>query len=279
MPARLIDGRAIAERVKRTIAKDVAIMSTKPCLAVLMIGDNPSSRIYVSRKEAACEGVGIEMRNVTLPASAKESEVLEQVAVLNHDSGVHGILAQLPIPSQISEQHVLESIDPRKDVDGLNPVNVGRLHSGGQPMFIPATPKAIMHVLKEERVVLAGKNAVVVGRSNLVGRPVAALLLDARATVTQCHSRTPRLADVTKRADVLIVAAGKPRLITSDFVNKGAVVIDVGINRLVDGRIVGDVDEEVRNVASVLTPVPGGVGPITIAMLLENMVKACRELT
>lgn len=275
----LMDGKALADRVKGEVAKQAAALKEKPCLAVVLVGGNPASKVYVSRKEVACEKTGIQARNVTLPETASESEVLSAVEELNRDDGVHGILVQLPLPTQISERRVIEAIDPLKDVDGLHPLNAGKL-AAGEPVFVPCTPKGIMRLLEEYGVELQGKHAVVVGRSDLVGKPVASLLLNANATVTVCHSKTKNLGEITRQADVLVAAVGKPRFITAEMVKKGAAVVDVGITKLDDGSLSGDVDfDAVKEKASLITPVPGGVGPMTIAMLLENVLLAFKKQT
>ncbi|MFH0835394.1 MAG: bifunctional 5,10-methylenetetrahydrofolate dehydrogenase/5,10-methenyltetrahydrofolate cyclohydrolase [Candidatus Micrarchaeota archaeon] len=274
MTARIIDGKAIAEKIRAGVAKEVTGMKTKPCLSVVLVGEDPASKVYVSMKEVACVGAGMKSRNVKLPEETSEAELLKCIRELNADKSVHGILVQVPVPKHINENRVLEEVAPEKDVDGFNPHNVGRLHMGN-PAFVPATPRGVMRLIAETGIDLTGKHAVVVGRSNIVGKPVAALLLQADATVTQCHSKTRNLAAITKQADVLVVAVGKPRMITADMVKKGAVVIDVGTTK-VAGKLVGDVDEGVRGVASAITPVPGGSGPMTIAMLLENTLRAAR---
>ncbi|VVB68184.1 Bifunctional protein FolD protein [Candidatus Norongarragalina meridionalis] len=276
MSCRIIDGKALAEKIRSRITKEVASMKTKPCLSVVLVGEDSASKVYVSMKEVACIGAGMKSRNIKLPESTTEEKLLAEIRALNADKSVHAILVQVPLPKQINENRILESVAAEKDVDGFNPCNIGRLHSRS-PTFVPATPKGIMRLLDEAGVELAGKHAVVVGRSNIVGKPVAALLLAADATVTQCHSKTKDLAAFTKQADVLVVAVGKPRMIKKDMVKKGAVVIDAGTSRDANGKLAGDVDESVRDVASAITPVPGGVGPMTIAMLLENTLRAARN--
>ena len=275
MSCRIIDGKSLAEKIRGGVAAEVALMRVKPCLSVVLVGEDPASKVYVSMKEVACLGAGMKSRNIKLPENTSEEKLLAEIRGLNADKTVHGILVQVPLPKQISEAAVLGAVAPEKDVDGFNPCNVGKLQ-GGTPAFVPATPKGIMRLLKEEGVALAGKHAVVVGRSNIVGKPVASLLLAADATVTQCHSKTKDLAAFTKQADILVVAVGKPRLITKEMVKKGAIVIDAGTSKGTDGKLAGDVDEGVRDIASAITPVPGGVGPMTIAMLLENTLRAAR---
>jgi len=275
MSARIIDGKALAEKIRKQVAAEVAAMRVKPCLSVVLVGEDPASKVYVSMKEVACVGAGVKSKNIKLPENTTEEKLLAEIRALNADKGVHGILVQVPLPKHMREARVLEAVAPEKDVDGFNPCNVGKLQEGN-PVFVPATPKGIMRLLEETGVDLAGKHAVVVGRSTIVGKPVAALLLAADATVTQCHSKTKDLAAFTKQADVLVVAVGRPRLITKEMVKKGAVVIDAGTSRTPDGKLVGDVDEGVRDVASAVTPVPGGVGPMTIAMLLGNTLLAAR---
>ncbi len=275
-PARLIDGKALAARIrvklKQKIDDHVAHGGAKPGLAVILVGADPASAVYVRNKIKACGEVGIESFHHTFEADLSEAELLAQVAALNADPKVHGILVQLPLPKHIDPQKVIEAIDPSKDVDGFHPANVGLL-AIGRPRFIPCTPFGIMKMLEDEQVPLRGATACVVGASNIVGKPMTLLLQGAGATVTICNSKTRDLAFHTSNADVLVVATGRPKMITGDMVKPGAVVIDVGINRLEDGSLCGDVDfESASQVASAITPVPGGVGPMTIAMLLANCV-------
>jgi len=277
---RTIDGNAIARELRDGLARRVAALArvgVRPGLSVVQTGDHAASKVYVRNKIRACEEVGLRSEHIELPASASESNLLERIRTLNEDASIHGILVQLPLPHGFSGEHVIEAIAPMKDVDGFHPTNVGLLATG-HPRFVPCTPLGAMRLLDHEGIGVEGKHAVVVGRSNIVGKPMALLLLQKGATVTICHSRTPDLAAMTRQADILVVAAGKPRLIASGMVKLGAVVIDVGINRLPDGKLVGDVDfQAVLGTASYITPVPGGVGPMTIAMLLENTVLAAER--
>jgi methylenetetrahydrofolate dehydrogenase (NADP+)/methenyltetrahydrofolate cyclohydrolase len=274
MTARIIDGAATAARRRAATADRVAALKTegvKPGLAVVIVGEDPASQVYVRNKEKACEEAGIYSVKHALPASTTQDELLKLVENLNAEERIHGILVQLPLPAHIDEEAVLEAISPSKDVDGFHPVSVGNLVVGKET-FVPCTPAGCMALLEETGVDLTGKEAVVVGRSNIVGKPVALLLLERNATVTVCHSRTTDLPDVIGRADVLVVAVGRPEMVKGVWIKPGAVVIDVGINR-VDGKLVGDVEfDSARQRASAITPVPGGVGPMTIAMLLENTV-------
>lgn len=278
MPARLIDGKAISAAVRARVRDRAAEFSARtgvtPCLATVLVGDDPASRVYVRNKGKGCREAGMLSRQIDLPASASEAELLDLVARLNADPAVHGILVQLPLPPQIDESKVIEAIDPAKDVDGFHPVNAGRLLSG-RPCFVPCTPLGILEMLDREGVDLKGKHAVVVGRSNIVGKPAALLLLSRHATVTVCHSRTADLPAVVRSADVVVAAVGKAQMVRGSWIKPGATVIDVGINRLPDGRLVGDVAfEEALETAGKITPVPGGVGPMTIAMLLQNTLEA-----
>jgi methylenetetrahydrofolate dehydrogenase (NADP+)/methenyltetrahydrofolate cyclohydrolase len=272
--ATLMDGKAIAERARAEVARDVAELGIPVGLATVLVGDDPASHVYVRSKRNACAEAGIESFHHELPADTAEGPLLELVAELNADRRVTGILVQLPLPEQIDEDRVIRAIDPVKDVDGFHPVNAGFLLQGS-PTLVPATPAGIMEILAVHEVVLKGASAVVVGRSNIVGKPIALLLLGEHATVTICHSRTADLAAVTREADVLVAAVGKPDAVTAEMIKPGATVVDVGINR-VDGRLVGDVSADAVGVAGLLTPVPGGVGPMTIAALLRNTVKAAR---
>ncbi len=269
-----MDGKALAARVREEVAVEVAALDRPVGLATVLVGDDPASEVYVRSKRNACEEAGIESIHHELADATVEDDLLALVADLNADERVTGILVQLPLPDQIDEERVIRAIAPIKDVDGFHPVNAGLLLQG-TPTLLPATPAGIMELLATHDVPLQGARAVVVGRSNIVGKPVSLLLLMQHATVTICHSRTRDLAAVCRGADVLVAAVGKPAAVTADMVKPGATVIDVGINR-VDGRLVGDVAEDVREVAGLLTPVPGGVGPMTIAELLRNTVKAAR---
>jgi methylenetetrahydrofolate dehydrogenase (NADP+) / methenyltetrahydrofolate cyclohydrolase len=277
--ARTIDGKAVAAAVRERVAAEVAAFETEadrvPALATVIVGEDPASQIYIANKHKACAEAGMRSVHHELPAETTEGELLELVAQLGTEEGVDGILVQLPLPPQIDPDAVVAALDPRKDVDGLTPTNAGLL-AHGTPGLVPCTPAGVMELLRHEGVELEGAEAVVVGRSKLVGVPVARLLLDANATVTVCHSRTHDLAAACRRADVLVAAVGVPRLLGADAVKPGAVVIDVGMNRTEDG-LCGDVDfEPVAEVASAITPVPGGVGPMTIAMLLVNTLAAAR---
>ncbi len=275
----VLDGKIVAQNVKQEIKKEVDDLKKEginPKLAVIMVGDDPSSKIYVRNKSLACNELGIEYEEYILKEETTMEDLLELIYKLNNDKTVNGILLQSPIPKKLDINKAFETISPKKDVDGFNPYNVGKLCLG-QDTFISCTPNGIMKILEEYGINIEGKEAVVVGRSNIVGKPMIQCLLNKNATVTVCHSRTVDLGKVTSRADILVVAIGKERFITKDMVKEGAVVIDVGINRMNNGKICGDVDfEEVEKIASYVTPVPGGVGPMTIAMLMKNVVKAAK---
>ena len=278
--AKILDGKLMAEELTRDQARRVAEMAAKgvvPGLAVVLVGEDPASQIYVRNKGIACETVGMHSKTIRLPQSASQDEVIAVIDELNTDAAIHGILVQLPLPRHLDEAAVLARILPQKDVDGFHISNAGKLLSG-QLGVVPCTPKGIIHMLKQGGVDLAGKDAVVIGRSNIVGKPAAMLLLNENCTVTICHSRTHNLKEHCRRADILVAAIGKPRFVTADMVKPGAAVVDVGINR-VDGKVVGDVDyEAVSGVAGYITPVPGGVGKLTISMLIENTLEAaCRQ--
>jgi methylenetetrahydrofolate dehydrogenase (NADP+) / methenyltetrahydrofolate cyclohydrolase len=275
MTAVRIDGKAIAEKVRAQVAKDVQAFGGPVCLATILVGEDPASHIYVGWKHKAAAEAGIETRDHRLPESTSESDVLELLAQLNADDAVDGILVQLPLPEHMDEARVIRAIDPEKDVDGLHPLNSGRLFLG-EPLHVPATPSGVMVMLAEHGIELEGKEAVVIGRSELAGKPMAMLLLAENATVTICHSRTVDLAAHARRADVLVAAVGRPGIVTPDMVKPGAAVVDIGVNRTGNG-IVGDVDPAVSEVAGYLTPVPGGVGPMTIAMLLRNTLTAAQH--
>jgi methylenetetrahydrofolate dehydrogenase (NADP+)/methenyltetrahydrofolate cyclohydrolase len=282
MSARVIDGKAVAQAVRERVREEVAAYRAEtgraPALATVLVGDDPASEIYVRGKHRACAEVGMDSVNHALDASTSEADVLDLVARLGADPEIDGILVQLPVPEQIDPDAVVAAIDPAKDVDGLTPVNAGLL-AHGTPGLVPSTPAGVMELLRQEGVELEGAEAVVVGRSKLVGVPVARLLLMANATVTTCHSRTRDLAETCRRADVLVAAVGVPKLLGADAIKPGAVVIDVGVNRLDDG-LVGDVDyDAAAAVAAAITPVPGGVGPMTIAMLLVNTLQAATART
>ncbi|ACJ33320.1 bifunctional methylenetetrahydrofolate dehydrogenase/methenyltetrahydrofolate cyclohydrolase FolD [Anoxybacillus flavithermus] len=280
MAAQIINGFELAKEKRAQLAKEVEQLKREgiePALAVILVGDHPASQSYVKAKQKACEEIGIRSILLTFPNDISESFLLEQIARLNKDRSIHGILVQLPLPSQINELHVIEAIAPEKDVDGFHPLNVGRMMIG-QRAFLPCTPYGILYMVQSLQVDIIGKHVVVVGRSHIVGKPVGQLFLREHATVTYCHSRTNDLEAITRQADILIVAVGKPKLITSSYVKEGAIVIDVGVNRLENGKLCGDVDfDDVKQVASYITPVPKGVGPMTITMLLHNTVQAARE--
>jgi methylenetetrahydrofolate dehydrogenase (NADP+)/methenyltetrahydrofolate cyclohydrolase len=269
-----MDGKALAERVRAELKAELGGLGRPVGLATVLVGEDPASAVYIKRKQEACREVGIEPFDHHLEGDISEDELVELVRGLNADDRVTGILVQLPLPEQIDEGKVIRSLDPIKDVDGFHPMSAGYLLQGS-PTFVAATPAGIMELLGEYEVELKGAQAVVVGRSNIVGKPMALLLLAEHATVTICHSRTRDLAAVLRQADVIVAAVGRPETVTADMVKEGATVVDVGINR-VEGKIVGDVGEDVRGRAGLLTPVPGGVGPMTIASLLRNTVRAAR---
>lgn len=279
MAAQLLSGKEMAEEVLTGVAERVKALTEHgiiPGLAVILVGDDPASQIYVRNKGLACEKVGMHSLTIRMPEHTDQQTLETKIRELNADASIHGILVQLPLPKQLDETAALAAITPEKDVDGFHILNAGRLFTG-QRGVVACTPKGAMAMIRRTGLELAGKEAVVVGRSNIVGKPMAMLLLDANCTVTVCHSRTCNLAEHTRRADILVAAVGKPRMITADMVKPGAVVIDVGINR-VDGKVVGDVDfDAVKEVAGWITPVPGGVGRMTIAMLLENTLEAAEK--
>ena len=282
--ANILDGKVVSEAIKEKVKCEVASLKEQgilPHLTVLIIGNNPASQTYVRNKEKTCEQLGFKSTVVKFEEDATQEEVLRKIEELNNDSDVHGILVQLPIPKHFDTQLVLESISKDKDVDGFHPFNAGRMLSGttGENHPFPCTPAGVIELLKYNNIEIEGKNAVIVGRSNIVGKPLVPLLLNENATVTVCHSKTNNLKEVTKQADILIVAIGTPNFIKKDMVKNGAVVVDVGINRLENGKLTGDVDfEEVKEVASYITPVPGGVGPMTIAMLMNNTIICAKQL-
>jgi methylenetetrahydrofolate dehydrogenase (NADP+)/methenyltetrahydrofolate cyclohydrolase len=269
-----MDGKALAERVRKEVAGEVAALGRSVGLATVLVGDDPASAVYVRSKQKACREVGIEPFDHNLSTDTSQQDLLALVEQLNEDDGVTGILVQLPLPEQIDEDHIIRSINPIKDVDGFHPFSAGHLFQGS-PTFVAATPAGIMEILREYKVDLKGARAVVIGRSNIVGKPMALLLLAEHATVTICHSRTRDLPAVVREADVIVAAVGHPDTVTADMVREGATVVDVGINRTDEG-LVGDVAQDVREKAGLLTPVPGGVGPMTIASLLRNTVRAAR---
>lgn len=277
--SRIIDGKVISASVKERVKNGVAELNSKGItvgLAVIIVGDDPASKIYVANKKKACEALGIISEEYALPASTTEEELLALVDELNHKKSINGILCQLPLPSHLDEKLIINSILPEKDVDAFHPANVGRIMIGDFD-FVPCTPAGIMEMLAYENIDPEGKSCVVIGRSNIVGKPMAMLLLHKNGTVTVCHSRTKNLKEICSKADILVAAVGKAKFVTADMVKEGAVVIDVGMNR-VDGKLYGDVDfEEVSKKASAITPVPGGVGPMTIAMLMQNTLTAAKK--
>ncbi len=277
MPLR-IDGKVISAQIKEELKEKVVDLKVSRgisiCLAVIQVGNDPASSVYVGNKKKACAYIGIDSRSYELAQETTQEDLLQLIDELNHDEKVDGILVQLPLPGQIDEDTVIRAIDPAKDVDGFHPQSVGALCIG-QPGFVSCTPAGIIQLLKRSGIQIAGKECVVIGRSNIVGKPMALLLLRENATVTVAHSKTEKLQEVTRRADILVVAVGKPKMITREYVKEGAVVIDVGIHRNEAGKLCGDVDyEDVAPVCSAITPVPGGVGPMTIAMLMNNCVEA-----
>jgi methylenetetrahydrofolate dehydrogenase (NADP+) / methenyltetrahydrofolate cyclohydrolase len=280
MAAQILDGKSLAAAVRLAVKESVSRLAQrgiKPGLAVILAGDDPASRVYVRHKTLACEETGVQSRVLTFDRSVSQSELVETVEALNADAAIHGILVQLPLPRQVDAARVLALVSPAKDVDGFHAMNLGNLVSGA-PGFVPCTPAGVMRLLAHAQVPVAGRHAVVIGRSNIVGKPLALLLLREDATVTICHSKTRDLEKVTLGADILIAAVGRAKLVTREMVKPGACVIDVGVNRGADGKLAGDVDfDAVKNVAGSITPVPGGVGPMTIAMLLENCLRAASE--
>ncbi len=276
----LLKGKEVAQKTREKLKEEVTTLKEKginPKLAVIMVGDDSASQIYVRNKSKVCNEIGIEFDEYLLPEKTQQKELLELIEKLNNDKTINGILLQSPIPKHLDINEAFRTISPEKDVDGFHPTNVGKLVLG-QDTFISCTPFGIMKIFEDYNIDLEGKNAVVIGRSNIVGKPMSQCLLNQNATVTICHSRTKNLAEVTKQADVVVAAIGKPCFVTADMVKKDAIVIDVGINRGEDGKIKGDVDfENVKEKASYITPVPGGVGPMTIAMLMTNVVKAAKE--
>lgn len=271
----LIDGKKIAEKAKLRIKREIEACLITPALAMIRVGENPASEIYMRNKARACDEVGIRSETHVFEKMAGE-ELITFIQKLNADPNVHGILVQLPLPGYLDEKKILAAISPRKDVDGLTPVNYGNFLKGDETVA-PCTPKGVVRILEEQKIRIAGMHAVVVGRSNIAGKPIAIMLLKRDATVTICHSKTKKLQEYTRKADILVAAAGKAGLIKKNMVKKGATVIDVGINRK-GTKVLGDVEPEVEKVAKYLTPVPGGVGPMTIAMLLENTLNACKRL-
>ena len=277
MAAQILDGKSLAASIRAELKREVAALvqrGVRPGLAVILAGDDPASKVYVRNKTHACEEVGVRSQQIDYPASVTQEELIARIRKLNADPAVHGILMQLPLPKRIDAGRVLEAIAPAKDIDGFHEANLGALMAG-RPGVVPCTPLGCMRLIERAGVQVAGRHAVVLGRSNIVGKPVAQLLLQRDATVTTCHSKSGNLADFTRQADILIAAIGRAKLVTDAMVKPGACVVDVGINRLPDGKLAGDVDfEAVRPIAGWITPVPGGVGPMTIAMLLENCIRA-----
>lgn len=274
----LIDGKALSQKMQAELGRKVERLKEQhgiiPGLAVILVGDNPASQVYVRNKERSALEAGFKSETLRLSESISQEELIDIIHQYNEDKSIHGILVQLPLPQHINDKKIILAIDPKKDVDGFHPMNTGHLWSG-RPMMVPCTPAGIMEMFREYHVDLEGKHAVIIGRSNIVGKPMAQLLLDKNATVTLTHSRTRNLSEVTKEADLLIVAIGQGHFVTKDFVKEGAVVIDVGMNRDENGKLIGDVVfEQVAEVASMITPVPGGVGPMTITMLLEQTYQA-----
>ncbi|MFI3112455.1 bifunctional methylenetetrahydrofolate dehydrogenase/methenyltetrahydrofolate cyclohydrolase [Streptococcus suis] len=275
----VIDGKALGVKLQAALAEKTARLKEEkglvPGLVVILVGENPASQVYVRNKERSALAAGFKSEVVRVPDTISESDLLDLIERYNQDDEWHGILVQLPLPAHISEEKVLLAIDPDKDVDGFHPTNMGKFWSG-HPVMIPSTPAGIMEMFKEYQIELEGKSALVIGRSNIVGKPMAQLLLDANATVTIAHSRTKNLPDLARQADILVVAIGRGHFVTKEFVKPGAVVIDVGMNRDENGKLIGDVKyDEVSEVASYITPVPGGVGPMTITMLMEQTYEAC----
>ena len=275
--AKLLMGKEVSDRIKNEMKEQVKELKARginPGLAVILVGEDPASKVYVSNKKKACEYIGINSFEYKLPEETTEGELIELIKKLNNDNAESGILCQLPVPKHINEEAIINAIDPKKDVDAFHPINVGKIMTGNYD-FVPCTPAGVMELIKESGIDVCGKECVVVGRSNIVGKPMSMLLLHQNGTVTVCHSRTKDLKEKTKSADILVAAVGIPNFITGDMIKEGAVVIDVGINRIAPKTLVGDVDfETAKEVAGAITPVPGGVGPMTIAMLMKNTLKA-----
>ncbi|WP_026674916.1 bifunctional methylenetetrahydrofolate dehydrogenase/methenyltetrahydrofolate cyclohydrolase FolD [Alkalihalobacterium bogoriense] len=280
MTAEVISGKELAIQKREEMKQEVMKLKQggiTPGLAVILIGNDPASRSYVKAKQKACEDIGVHSVLIEMEDSISEQQLLNQIYDLNEDKAIHGILVQLPLPNHIQEQAVIEAIVPEKDVDGFHPINIGKMMIG-EETFLPCTPLGIVEMIKSKGIEIAGKHVVVIGRSNIVGKPVGQLLLNEHATVTYCHSRTTNMKSITQQADILVVAVGKANFIGADYIKKGAVVIDVGVNRLETGKLCGDVKyEETKEVASFITPVPGGVGPMTITMLLHNTIEAAKR--
>lgn len=279
--AEIIDGKLVSSVIRGKLSEEIASFKNEydiiPGLAVVIVGDNPASLVYVRNKKKACAEVGINSYEIALPGDVSEQELLDRIKALNSDPSVHGILVQLPLPKHINEETVINAIDPSKDVDAFHPSNVGKIMIGNYT-FLPCTPAGVIDLLEYYKLDISGKKCVIIGRSNIVGKPMAHLLLERNGTVTVCHSRTVNLAEETRKADILVVAIGKPEFVTADMVKPGAVVIDVGINRGADDKLVGDVEfASVSEIASYITPVPGGVGPMTITTLLKNTLNAAKQ--
>ncbi|MDH4189690.1 MAG: bifunctional methylenetetrahydrofolate dehydrogenase/methenyltetrahydrofolate cyclohydrolase FolD [Betaproteobacteria bacterium] len=279
MSARIIDGKALAASVRASVRDEVSVLAARgirPGLAVIIAGKDPASQVYVRNKLRACEEVGVHSELLAFPADVSDATLIGSIEGLNRDPAIHGILVQLPLPKSLDAARILATVSPAKDVDGFHLENIGALVTG-QAGFVPCTPAGVMRMLAQENLPLAGRHAVVLGRSNIVGKPMALLLLQKDATVTICHSKSSDLAAITRQADVLVAAVGRAKLVTADMVKPGACVIDVGVNRLADGSLAGDVDfASVKEIAGLITPVPGGVGPMTIALLLVNTLRAAR---
>ncbi len=278
--AKILSGKEVSARIKEKLKAEVAALTEKgvtPGLAVVIVGNDPASKVYVGRKEAMCAELGMYSEKYALPEDTAQSELLALIEKLNSDPNIHGILVQLPLPEPLDEKAVIAAIAPQKDVDAFHPVNVGKIMIGDYD-FVPCTPAGIMELIAESGVEVEGKNCVVIGRSNIVGKPMSMLLLHKNGTVTICHSRTKNLAEITRNADILVAAVGRAHFVTADMVKPGAVVIDVGMNRLEDGKLAGDVDfDAVEPIAAAITPVPGGVGPMTISMLMRNTLTAAER--
>lgn len=277
---KIINGKEVSSAVREQIANEVALLKNNGVtagLAVIIVGNDPASKVYVDNKKKGCEQTGMNSFEYALPEETTTEELIALIDKLNNDSNVHGILCQLPVPKHIDEEKVLNAISPEKDVDAFHPVNCGKVMTGDYK-FAPCTPSGMMEMLKYYNIPVAGKHCVIIGRSNIVGKPMAMLMLENNATVTICHSKTENLSEITKQADILVAAVGKPKFVTADMVKDGAVVLDVGINRMTDGKLCGDVDfDNVADKTSFITPVPGGVGPMTITMLLKNTLEAAKS--
>lgn len=278
--SQIIDGKELAKNIRLKLKEEVEELKKaeiNPKLAVIMVGEDKASKVYVKNKSKACEEVGVEFEEYLLPANTKMKDLLELIEKLNNDITIHGILVQSPLPEGLDANEAFKTISPKKDVDGFNPINVGKL-SLNQDCFVSCTPFGIIKMLEAYNIAIEGANAVVIGRSNIVGKPLAKCLLNKNATVTVCHSKTKNLKEIASKADILVAAIGKPKFVTADMVKEGATIIDVGINRMEDGKLVGDTDfENIKEKVNYITPVPGGVGPMTIAMLMYNVVKAAKQ--